>query len=192
MASTKWWSCFLGRLSGENLQPQTSGAEQLKALIQPASSVSKMHTLKRVSIVEDWLLCVSLQSQLSDFLSSSELHTMHSIYLASTSHHLMPHLPAIILLSQLRKWNRDSGTSGNHLVLWNLSKAGMQIPQNLALDANIVTRLQKQSLGQYSSSLYSAFRGIQRKHLSRVVCGNYELLNIWIWNGGSQRLWKPC
>ena len=35
-------------------EPATSAlAEQLKSLIQPASSVSKMHALKRVSTVED-------------------------------------------------------------------------------------------------------------------------------------------
>lgn len=56
----------------------------------------------------------------------------------------------------------------------------MQIPQILALDnspiANIVTRLQKQNWGQYSSS-YGVFCGIQLKYLSAVVSGNYELLN---------------
>jgi len=123
-------------------------AEQLKGLVQPTSNVSRMHAIKRVSIVEDWLICISLLSQLRDLLSSSELHTKHSICLAPTYRHLMPHLPANgeELLSICPSWRSETRR------------------------ATLLTR--------HSSSLYGAFSGIQLKYLSMVICGNYELPGI--------------
>lgn len=83
VALTKCWRTY-------NLTMGRS--EQLNGLVQP-DNVSKVHTLKKAKYYWE-LLCISLQSWLRNFLTSSELHNKHSICLAAPYHPPMLHHPA--------------------------------------------------------------------------------------------------